>query len=257
MDEIDRVREGEEANYKFARQAVGDSASLIQDLVDLYGLLGDLVRASGLPPDDGVVAASQFLLACRYQLTIGALTALRGHINDSFYFTRKAIELCAFAVRVDKHPHLAMVWLQAGRSGNSYERYRKKFSPGKLFPSDHELLGTLYDRYDHCSKFVHPSAYSLAGHIEVERSTDHIDFKFNYFQLQDRAPSEPIRTILWIVDTHFGILRVFQDILKEAIAHDQAKWEIRRNAVDAKIGLHKSRWKSVIMPEEPKRESSA
>jgi len=256
MEEIDHVRLAEESNYNVARQRVGDSGSLIQDLIDLYSLLGDLVRESGVSPDDELVAASQFLLACRYQLTVGALTALRGHINDSFYFTRKAIELVAFAARVDKHPDLAMVWLQAGRSDISYQRYREKFKPGKLFPKDHEILGKLYNRYDHCSKLLHPSAYSLAGHINIEQSTDRVDFKFDYFQLQDSDLSEPIRTLLWIADTHFGILRIFQEILKRAIAHDPTKWETRRNAVDARIGLAKARWKHTLMREEPNGELS-
>lgn len=247
MEEIDKLREGEQQNYEAARRAIQDSASLVEDLLALYKLLADLVRESGVAPRDEVVAGSQFLLACRYQLTTGALTALRGHLNDSFCFSRKAIEFCAFAARVKKHPHLAMVWLVAWRDQPAYERFREKFAPGKLFPEDHILLGKLYDRYDHCSKMIHPSVYSLGGHIEVVSEAPVFELKFDYFQLKDADPSEPIRTLLWIVDTHFGILRVFEEIFDSVIAHDPARWRIERDAVNAKIVMHKVKWRPVLI----------
>ena len=246
MEEIEKLRAAEDNNYVATRAQIGDSASLVEDLVSLYGLLGALVKDSGVPPRDEVVAASQFLLACRYQLTMGALIALRGHLNDSFYFSRKAIELCAFAARVKNHPHLAMIWLQAWHNAASYDKFREKFSPGKLFPEDHTLLGALYERYDHCSKMVHPSVSSLGGHIEVTQGNSVFEFKFNYFQLKEDDASEPIRTILWTVDTHFGILRVFEEVLADVIAYDPARWNVRRNAVDAKIAVHKSRWLPIL-----------
>src|SRR5712692_2119385 len=104
IDEIDQVREYEEANYQTSRKALSDEVSLIQDLFDLYTLLGEMLKASGVKPTDEIVVASQFLLGCRYQLSLGALALLRGHLNDSDLYSRKAIELCAFAARVKKHP---------------------------------------------------------------------------------------------------------------------------------------------------------
>lgn len=247
MEELDKIRESEEANYQTSRRVLGESVTLVEDLLDLYRVLGEMIRGSRLGPRDEIVCAGQFLLGCRYQLTLGALAALRGHLHDSFMLSRKAIELCAFAARVKRHSHLAMIWLCAGDSDAAYDAYREKFAPGKLFPEDHEILGKLGERYDHCSKLTHPSVYSLAGHIETERRANEVAFRFHYFQLKGSDPSEPAWTFFWIVDTHFGILRLFEEVFADAIAHDRPAWEIQRNGVDAKIGVHKERWKKVIL----------
>ena len=208
-----------------------------------------MVKNSGVGPRDEIVTSSQFLLACRYQLVVGAITSLRGHLSDSHMYTRKAIEFSAFAARVKKHPHLAMVWLKAdAKDAESYGKYREKFSPGKLFPADHAVLKELYDRYDHCSKVSHPSLYSICRHIETERTATDFNIRFNYCELKNNDLSEPAQTFLWIVDTHFGILQVFEEVLADVIAHDRKKWEVQRNAVDGKVAVHKEKWKPVIRP---------
>jgi hypothetical protein len=74
---------------------------------------------------------------------------------------------------------------------------------------------------------IHPAVYSLGGHIEVMSEAPESELEFNYFQLKDADPSEPIRKLLWIVDTHFGILSVFEEILGPVIAHDPARWRRR------------------------------
>ena len=246
MEELDRVREKQEHNYHEAKKAVGDSVSLVEDLINLYEFLAESVKKSGVEPVDEIVAPSMFFMACRYQLTMSALAAMRGHLNDSFYFTRKAIESCAFASRIKKQPHLAMEWLQAWHSNSSFKRFRKNFSASKLFPKDDLLLVQLYNRYDHCSKMVHSSTFSFGGHIETKETPSEFNFNFDYFQLKEDDPSEPIRTLLYIVDTHFGILRVYEKVLDTVVAYDKVGWDIRKNAVDAKIGVHKQKWKSII-----------
>lgn len=180
-------------------------------------------------------------------MTVGALAALRGHLTDSFRHSRMAIEQAAFAARVKRHPHLAMVWLKAGESDAAYKEYREKFSAGKLFPDDHALLRELGERCDDSSKQSHPSVYALAGQSKATNSEAGFSLDFNYFQLKAEDPSEPPRTFLWIVDTHFGILRLFEEVLADAIAHDKASWDVRRNGVDAKLAVHKERWKKVIL----------
>jgi len=187
MDEIDQIREAEEANYQVAKTHLGNSVLLVEDLLGLYKMLAEMVKESGVKPKDEIVTGAQFLLACRYQLTLGALASLRGHLTDSFSFARKAIEFCAFAARVKKHPHLAMVWLLAGDDDAAYERYREKFGPGKLFPEDHAVLGELGNRYDICSKRFHPSIYSVASHIKVEPTSTELNMTFNYFELLTSA----------------------------------------------------------------------
>ncbi len=248
MEELEHIRQSEDHNYSLARQAVGDSATLVEDLLGLYKLLAEMIENSGVPPHDEIVAGSTFLLGCRYQLTIGSLNILRGHLTDSFFFLRKAIELCAFAVRVKRHPHLAMEWLCAGSDEAAYEQYRKKFASSKIFPDDHALLCQLQERYDDCSRRAHSSVYSLAHHCKPKEGESKFTINFNYFELSNEDRSEPIRTLLYTIDTHLGILRVFEDVLSDAIGHDRVRWDLQRNAVDAKIGVHKGKWKTVIMP---------
>ena len=231
MGELDQVHEFEEENYRQATALLGDALSLVHDLLDLYALLAERIPGSGIAHRDEIVSAAQFLVECRYQLTLGTLATLRGHLTDAYTYARKAIELCAFAARVKKHPHLAMIWLCAADDDTAYARYHEKFSPGKLFPEDHALLGKLYDRYDQCSKMSHPSIYSLSRQIEIDRTTSSLEIKFKYFELRDNDASEPARTFLWTVDTHFGILRIFEEVLADVIARDRLKWEIRQNAV--------------------------
>src|SRR5258706_12387014 len=101
--EIDKIRELEEENYQTARRLLGKSVSFVDDLVNLYDLFARMVKDSGVGPRDEIVVSLQFLLACRYQLVLGATAALRGHLSDSHLYTRKAIEFSAFAARVNKH----------------------------------------------------------------------------------------------------------------------------------------------------------
>jgi hypothetical protein len=115
VEELDSIRQSEDANYQTSKRVLGDSVELVEDLLGLYRKLSEMIRVSRLGPRDDLVCAGQFLLGCRYQLTLGALAAMRGHLNDSFMFSRRAIELCAFAARVKKHRYLSMVWINAGQ----------------------------------------------------------------------------------------------------------------------------------------------
>lgn len=246
VDEIDEIREAEEMNYQTAKKAVGESFSLVQDVLDLYGLLGDIVKNLGSPPPEEMVASAHFLLASRYQLTLGSLSLLRCHLSDSFLFTRKAIEYSAFAARVKKCPHLARVWLEAGSTAKSYEKYRNKFGQKELFPKDDALLSILYARYDICSKLSHPSIYSLTRHAEIAKTHEAITLLYQYFQVRDSDPTEPIRTLLWVIDTHFGVIRIFERVFSSYIERDPKRWEIKRNAVDAKVDVHKEKYKNIL-----------
>ncbi len=127
MSELDLLRSGEENNYQVASSQIGESVSLVEDLIGLYALMASLVESSGLPPKDELIAPGYLLLMNRYNLTLGALTAMRGHVNDSFYYCRKAIEACAFAARVSRSPKLAVEWLKAAENESSYEKFREKF----------------------------------------------------------------------------------------------------------------------------------
>lgn len=246
MDEIGQVSETEIRNYEISCSKYRESVQLIQKLVNLYQKFGDFIQESKLPASDEVLSLSQYLLACRYQLVIGALSILRGHLNDSFIFARKAIEHCAFAARVVKHPHLATIWVKAGDNDESYKKYREKFSPGKIFPDDHQALGELYNRYDLCAKFSHPSIYSFAGHLGTNIHREKIQFTMEYFQLRNNDPSEPIRTLLWTIDTHSKILNVFLEQLSKFNKFTKNKAAKSLLAFQQVMAIEKDKYASVI-----------
>src|SRR5947209_1319359 len=128
MEEIDLLRKAEENNYAASNDRLGDSVALVQETVAAYQFLFDLISASGVKPRDEIVAGGMFLGSCRYQLVMGSLAALRGHVNDSHFFIRRAVELCAFAYRIKTEPTLAMKWLTAWHDATSYKQFRKEFS---------------------------------------------------------------------------------------------------------------------------------
>jgi hypothetical protein len=247
--ELDDIREAEEANYRVSLKLLGDSVSLVQDLVDLYKLIAEIASKSKLAARDEFLTGLHFLLAARYHLTIGALAALRGHLTDSLRSCRMGIELAAFAFRIKRQPELALVWLNAVDSDDAYARYNRIFSGQKLFPDDHDLLKQMSPRFDSTSKLSHPSIYSMAEHTKIEKKETVVDVRFHYFTVKREDPSEPTRTFLFTVDTHFGILRIFEEVLAEALEADRQRWDLNRNAVDGKLAVHKDRWKRVILGE--------
>lgn len=111
-----------------------------------------------------------------------------------------------------------MVYPQSRQKGTAvYKEYRREFSSKNIFPKDNPKLRELYNRYDICSKLSHPSLYSFTRQIDSKTSDRDIRIEFKCFQLSVEDMSEPARTFLWIVSTHFLILRVFEEILDEAI----------------------------------------
>ncbi len=246
MSEIESIHDAEEDNYRIALKLLGDTSSLHEDFIELYRVIREISVRSKVAAQDEIVTGLHLLVTCQYQLTIGCLAALRCHLTDSFRSSRMAIELAAFAGRIKRHPHLALVWLNAGDSGQAYEDYRKKFSGGKIFPDNHALLKELGERYAFSSKLGHPSVYSMASHTKITRTDFGLNLQFDYFQVKKNDPTEPPQTFLWTIQTHFIILRVFEEVLSDAIAHDRALWELHRNQVEAKFLLHQNNWKKVL-----------
>jgi hypothetical protein len=154
---------------------------------------------------------------------LGGLTCLRGHLSDSLYYLRKAIELCAFAALIKRDPSLAQIWFDAVDDDESYKIYRSEFTQKGLYPNDHILLSLLYERFDFCSKIIHSSTYSIARRFKMEQTEAQITLSLNYFELKNGDRSEPITTLLYILDTHFIILRVFEEVFPEVISQDPIK----------------------------------
>lgn len=213
MDTIERLIKEEQINFLWSQKTTAPMSALVQTLCELYDTLGGLIGESEASRDQ-MHGTIPFVLACRYELVMATLMAFRGHLSDSFHFTRRAIELCGFAARIFRHPHLMLEWRQAWKDPSGYDDLRKKFSSGKLFPDDQPELKQLYEPYDVCSKMVHASAFSISGRIKVENVGAGQQYSFYHSELRLEDESEPVRTGIFILRTHISILRVFESILK-------------------------------------------
>jgi hypothetical protein len=228
-------------------EGLGDSVRLVDDLIDAYQNVSALIQASGVGLTDQILSVGQSMLFGQHQLIQASLAALRGHLNDSYLYSRRSIEVCAFAHRIIKHPHLAEVWTKAGDSDDAYDEYRRKFRPGKIFEKDHEFLGELYIRYDICSKLSHPSLYSFAGQLEFNLTEGEELLRFKAFQLRDEDKSEPIRTLLWIVATNFMALRLYVGMLSSDKQYRNKDAGDILNAFSQEFEKHTDAWEEAIL----------
>lgn len=251
-DELDEIREAEEANYQTSLKLLGDSVPLVQDLLDLHKAIAAAAPKTKLILKAEYYVALHFTLAARYHLTIGSLAALRGHTTDALRSGRMAIELAGFAARVTTYPDLAMPWIEAGDSEAAYERYLKLFSSGKIFPDDDRVLRELRNRFDTTSKLSHPSIYALSQHFQIVKTESAAEIKFHYFPVEKNG-TEPARTFFWTVDTHFGVLRVFVDVLAKPLESDRAAIDVRMTGIEVKLTAHKNRWREALLrkPDKP------
>jgi hypothetical protein len=244
---FDGLIEAERRNFEATTTTLGTTTELVQDFQDLYQSLADFIRissADGMTPEQAKVGGYvlHLLLKCRSNLLVGCLNLLRGYQGNSLRFLRGAIEACAFAARIGKHPHMADVWLNAVDSDADYKTFRDKFT--KLFPADDPLLQELYERFDHCSQVIHSSVYSLAGHFSYRREGTQQHVQFNVFDL----PDGPVvaAALYFTLDAHKRILTKFSEVLADNIKADKTGWQVRFNSVEAKLDFHREKWKAVI-----------
>jgi hypothetical protein len=245
MSELEEVRIAQESNYQEATRALDGAAALTQDILDLYETLVKLAEEGPAKVRAKEIYALSFLVTCKYELTMASLAIMRGHLLASYSHTRRAMELCALAVRVAEVKDFAELWVNAGNSDADYDRYRNMATTSRLFPKKHPLTGRFRDRYDSTSKLIHPSLYSLAQQAQYATGPP-LTVRIAYFQLQPDDPTEPLQTFLWTMDTHFGILLAFEQVLKRLVANDPTPWAVRRNGVDGKLGAYKARLRAIV-----------
>src|SRR5437762_5206697 len=106
-----RLAAEEAKNLDHTLALLGDTYNLASVAERLYDALPSLCRLpNDIETNERTCAAGingNLVLICRRQLTLGTLTLLRGYRNDSLLHLRKAIEVCAFAAKMGRHPHLA------------------------------------------------------------------------------------------------------------------------------------------------------
>ena len=238
--------DAENANFVATTTILGKTVESVQDFQDLYQSLADFIRISGngITPEQKKVAfcTLHLLMKCRGDLLLGGLNLVRGYQGDSLRFLRAAIEACAFAAKIKRHPPFADVWLNAVDSDTDYKTFKEKFK--RLFPPDDAGLQELRECYDHCSQMIHNSVYAMSGHFSHRRDGTSQHVRFNVFDL----PDGPLvgAALYFTLDAHKRILKKFAEVLAGNIRVDRQVWAIRYNSVEAKLDVHRERWKAVI-----------
>jgi len=238
--------EAESDNFKFTTKRLGSTVELVEDFQELYKTLAGFVFIpdGGDATDAAKVAmlALQLLMKARGNLLVGSITLLRAYRGNSLLLLRGAIEACAFAAHIRRKPELADVWLNAGSGHEAYRTYKRQFK--NLFPKDDLLLQELYERYDRCSQVIHSSLYSMAGHVQYPDDDQVMSLRFNLFDLP--GDHSIVTSLYFALDTHRRILRKFAEVLAGEIKANALVWEVRFNSVEAKLDVHREKWKSVV-----------
>jgi len=246
VEEIDRVRHVEEQNYGVTRKLLGDSAELIEDLARLYEELTQAISKSPSKERSEYIIANSLIMSCRAQLVLGALTLSRLHGPDSYHYSRKAIELCGFAVRILSHPHLAADWRSASESESLYRKYRKKFTTSKLFPTDNPLLHELGERYDRVSKQIHSSIYGIAMSCQFHPVEGGEQLVYDYFPVGHDPQAETVLRFSWLVQTHYKIIEALTEQLQGVLASKRELWEARCRSVASRILHDRRKWSGLL-----------
>ncbi len=242
-----KLADEERKNLEAALKLLGETYHLVTELEALYDSLPYLCR---LPDDvdknDATFAAGlngHLVFMCRRQLTLGTLTLLRGYRGDHQYHLRKAIESCAFAARMEKHPHLARVWMAAGGDENAFDKFRDKFV--KLFPPGDPLLAELGNHYDACAKATHPSVYGVAPYFAAHYRLEPDTAGLEVFDVR----TEPVLVGAFFVSAavYLIIIRIFERLLKRYAGGRLAQWAIRLGELEKKYIAEHEKWKPLIV----------
>ena len=245
---LEELRSAEENNFQVSLERLGNTASLVHDFDEGYRAIGRLLRKTK-DPAEYLQAVSVLFLSSEYHLEKACLACLRGDLAGSHQVTRQAIEAAAFSARISRHHHLGELWFEASKDDDTWDEFMEKFSPSKIFPEDDDDLSRLRRRWDAASRRSHTNVYSLADRAGIRIEDGNLEFEFFRFGVRNEDESQPAGTLLWTLDTHFGILKIFERVFAEQLGEDNLRaWEVRRNALGLKLGQHKEIWRERIMP---------
>src|SRR6266403_2000043 len=119
----------EAENQEKATKYLKAAALLVGDVESLYLGITPLVKFPGGNLDSPDQLALVVTLACnqlmmsRMLFTKSVIAALRMYQGDALTYLRRAIETCAFTVRMSKHPNLCKAWSEAAFDDKKYNAY--------------------------------------------------------------------------------------------------------------------------------------
>ena len=226
MSTLSKIHDQEQQVFESVSNYLGDLPQLVDDLSDLYELFFSKLSATDLRLSElQVVAIFHCLNAIRYELVVGSLALLRGHVTDSTKYTRRAIEAAAFVVEMFKYNESAKRWMEVGVGKKAMEKYRSRFQASKVVENHTTVLTkeviNLYEQY---CLFVHPSYASMVQQASLKE--DRIS-TFAYFEVQtERQFNYLALAFFMLTDTHLRILKSLRDLLASAgINFDFVGWD--------------------------------
>lgn len=261
LTRLTELARAEAANLTATSRFLGVSADLVEDIDSLYVTLPSFAKSRGSQNERlALELVLRELMVCGMLLTKGTLATLRMYQADAFTDLRRAIESCAFAVRMSKHPDLCTVWAEAGsdKEGESakYKAYREAFRtqdvfPNKTHPDYDPLLSNVKAKFDICSKRIHGSVFGVASHFGIVPKDKAAPGKrqLNFF---DMPKDTFVTCFLFMLETHRLILKLFAQTLRPH-ADDLGKWETEYSYVKGKLERHIQKWNRHIRENSAKR----
>lgn len=246
----------EAKNQEKATKYLKASALLIGDVELLYLGITPLVKFPGGNLDSPdqltllVTLACNQLMMSRMLFTKSVIAALRMYQGDSLTHLRRAIEACAFTVRMSKHRNLCKVWSEAGLDDEKYSAYRKAFRTEDVFPKKghadfNPLLSVLKDRFDLASKQLHGSIFGMANHFQSVPKDGNMSNtrNVNFF---DMPPESFPSTYFMILTTHLTILDLYGQIFQPHLT-EFSQWKEEYDDIKERVGRHATTWGPIIM----------
>ena len=245
---LERLRQGEEANFAASTAEVGEVLSVIEALVSLYDWIASELGKPGVPERCvDVVPGLPFLRFAQYLLVAAELNSLRCQLSDAAVQTRMAVEAVAVLDKMQREPDLVYLWLRAGVDPAEAKKYRKRTSGPKLFPPDNEEMRPLAGFYDVAARLSHPGFASIVRRLHIPPGS-RTALDFHWFEVPLGSKAEPARTLFWVAEAHCCILDVFVRIFRAVI--DGEAWKIRRDSADALLNVQAQKWMPTIGPHE-------
>jgi hypothetical protein len=240
---IQRIMSQERDAVREVTTYLGETSLLGDACSALYDLLFDLIRKTELPLDAHQLPAFMHCLqALRYELILGTMTMLRGHVTDSARYSRRAIEVAAFAIEIFKDDDSANLWLSMGTSGRAMDRYRSRFPAHKIVEKHTSVLGKqVSELYASYCLFVHPSFGSLVNQTRFTSDRGH---QFHFFEIGSEHQMNYLAMQFFILlDAHVRILLAMVELVKPYPGFDYERWRDASLAFTKWTSCLRANWK--------------
>ena len=222
---LDHLRDAEENNYQFLKELLGDSYNLLPELLRLYEVFIKLavepvfqLETISQPP-----AILHLLQWLKNEAVAGAITLMRGHIADSSNYSRRALEISAFVLKMYHDADSAASWMASGRSKRAQNKYLAAFPAYKLV---RELLpADLVDMYEDDCLSVHPSFAGVSSRASLDPDMVH---RFKFFDL-DEADEKQTYFVLKFFQLCICHARIMNALAQTFASHesfDSAQWQV-------------------------------